>query len=173
MHKTVGVVAGSFDPVTLGHAWLFQEAAKLVNELHIVVGVNSAKRYHFTDAQRVNMVEAIVAAELSPAARERTHIHLLRDDLLVRFAKTVGGTHFVRGIRDVQDLAYEQGNAAVNHKLDPTIQTVYLMTPADKLGISSTVIRELMRYPDWEESLVPFAHPSTIELLRCMPKKEG
>lgn len=163
MHKTVGVVAGSYDPVTLGHGWLFRQAAQLVNELHIVVGVNPGKRYMLNDEARMSLVRSVLNAELSAEARARTHLHFLDDDLLVQFADKLGATHLVRGIRNSQDLFYEENIAGVNHKIRPNIQTVYMMTPSDLACVSSSAVRELLKKPCWETNLQGFLHPVVLE----------
>lgn len=165
MHKTVGVVAGSYDPVTLGHGWLFRQAAQLVNELHIVVGVNPSKRYLLDDDTRMTLVAAVLDVELSVEARARTHLHFLDDDLLVQFADNLGATHLVRGIRNSQDLFYEESIAGVNHKIRPNIQTVYMMTASDYACVSSSAVRELLKKPCWETNLQAFVHPVVLEHL--------
>jgi len=173
MNKTIGIVAGSYDPVTWGHIGLFRQAVKLVNELHIVVGVNPSKRYMLADEVRLQLVTAVLDLELTAEERARTHIHYLQDDLLVHFADELGATHLIRGIRNSQDLFYEENIAGVNAKIAPHIQTVYMMTTSDLACVSSSAARELLRKPRWQKNLLSFVHPLVLEELAKVREPEG
>lgn len=164
-HKSVGVVAGSYDPVTLGHIKMFHQAVDLVNELHIVVGVNPSKKYMLDDEQRLHLVGSVLDAEFTCEQRARTKVHYLEEELLVQFADDLGATHLVRGIRNSQDLFYEESIAGVNHKIRPHIQTVYMMTSPDLACVSSSAVRELLFKPNWEQNLKSFVHPFVLEEL--------
>lgn len=166
MGKTVGVVAGSFDPITHGHAWLIQQAAKLVDELHVVIGVNPAKRYHFDEAQRLALVKAVLRTELCPEAQSRTQVHFLKNDLLIHFAASVEATHLVRGIRDVSDFSYEVQMQQVNRKIHSDIQTVYLVPPPELSEVSSSTVRGLVGFTDWEQIVGRYVHPDVLCALR-------
>ena len=160
MH-TVGVVAGSFDPITNGHAWLISEAARLVDELHVVIGVNPSKSYSFTDGQRREMVEAVVA-DLGLDAACVT-VHFLKNDLLIQLAGRVGATHLVRGIRNAEDLSYEMQMALVNRRIEPDIRTVYLSPPPELSEVSSSIVKGLVGFNGWEKIVAGYVHPVVLE----------
>lgn len=167
MGKTVGVVAGSFDPITHGHAWLIRQAAKLVDELHVVIGVNPTKRYSFTEAQRLALVQAVLRSELCPDAQARTQVHFLKSDLLIHFAASVGATHLVRGIRDMADFSYEVQMQQVNRKIHSEIQTVYLVPPPELSEVSSSTVRGLVGFTDWEQIVERYVHPEVLTALKA------
>ncbi len=158
--NTLGIVAGSFDPITRGHEWLVSEAARLVDALHVVIGANPAKKYVFSDAERESMVRAALA-DLDLAGTPVT-VHFLHEGLLVHYAAKVGATHLIRGIRNLHDFAYETDMALVNRKLEPSVRTVYLHTPPELLQVSSSTVRTLVGHPGWQSHLRDYAHPAVI-----------
>lgn len=159
--KTKGIVAGSFDPLTRGHEWLIGEAARLVDELAVVIGVNPAKKYLFDDSEREALVRASLA-DLDLAGTPVT-LHFLTNDLLVKFAAEVRATHLVRGIRNLHDFAYETDMALVNRKLNPAIRTVYLVTPPELTQVSSSTVKSLVGFTDWEQNIRDYVHPAVVE----------
>ncbi len=162
--NTIGVVAGSFDPITKGHEWLISEAARLVDRLHVVIGVNPAKRYLFSDADRRAMVEA--ALEDLDKAGTPTEVHFLRHDLLIHFAVRVGATHLIRGIRDTGDFNYETQMALVNRKIAPEVKTVYLVPPPELAEVSSSTVRGLVGFTQWEQIVSGYVHPTVLDAFR-------
>jgi pantetheine-phosphate adenylyltransferase len=169
MH-TIGIVAGSFDPITNGHAWLIAEAARLVDELHIAIGVNPQKKYTFSDDERKELVGRVVdSLRLEGEAKPR--IHFLRNDLLIQLAGRVRATHLIRGIRNSEDFNYETQMALVNRRIDPEIRTVYMAPPPELSEVSSSTVKGIVGFTDWEPIVAQYVHPVVLEALR--KKTEG
>ena len=113
------VFPGSFDPVTLGHLHLIERAARLYDEVIVVIAVNSAKNALFSIEER----KALLMENLRSAANVRVDV---AEGLLVDKVRQLGADVMLRGVRDVQDFAYEKQIAWANHELDEQIETVCL-----------------------------------------------
>jgi pantetheine-phosphate adenylyltransferase len=115
------IYPGSFDPITNGHLDIITRGSAMYDELIVCVLINTSKKACFTLDERVKMIEASVA-----------HLDNVRvekfDGLLVDYAKDVGATNILRGLRAVSDFEYEFAIAAMNQHLDEYIETVFLMT---------------------------------------------
>lgn len=170
--NTIGIVAGSYDPVTFGHRFLFEEAARLVDRLLIVVGVNPAKKYMFSENERAGFLEAMLPdMDLSGTPVE---IHFIRNkDLLVQFAASHGVTHLFRGIRNAADFGYETEMEQVNRKVNPAIRTVFMTSPANISVISSSTIKSLVGHTDWESIVRADIHPSVVDAFKRKLEREG
>ncbi|MBD5559818.1 MAG: pantetheine-phosphate adenylyltransferase [Clostridia bacterium] len=156
------VCPGSYDPVTNGHLDIIRRAQSLFG--HVCAGVldNAAKQYMFSAAQREQM--------LREAAGGLPGVTVVRwDGLLVDLLSKLGTSVIVRGIRSSADLAAEEQIALVNRQLRPGTETVFL--PADPVwrGISSTIVRELIRFNADVEAFVP---QSVCRMLRERPGNE-
>lgn len=143
-----GIYPGSFDPITLGHLDLIERASKLVDRLIIGVLVNSSKNPLFTEEERVDMIKHVVR-----------HIPNVEVEafggLLVDFAKEKKSDIIVRGLRAVSDFEYELQIAQTNHKIRPSIDTIFLSTSAEYAFLSSSIVKEIARYHGPIERLVP------------------
>lgn len=170
MAKTIGLVGGSFDPITLGHAYLIREAARLVDELHVVLGVNSAKRYYFTDEERQDLVTGVLA---DLALDAPTQVHLSTNSFLIDVATDIGVTHLIRGIRNPQDFTYETEMAQVNRDFNPAISTVYVFAPPELCKVSSSTVRGMVGFKHWEERVAGFVHPRVLEALAAKHAERG
>src|SRR6266436_4094819 len=97
----VGVYAGSFDPITVGHTWMIAEGAKLFPTFIVAIGRNADKHYTFTEAERLAM--------LKEAAKAHRHVRVdsFANEYLIDYARSVGATHILRGIRSSADFEYE------------------------------------------------------------------
>lgn len=160
--KTIGLVGGSFDPITLGHVYLIQEAARLVDELHVVLGVNSAKRYYFTEAERLELVTRVLA-DVPLAAP--TQVHVSTNSFLIDVATELAGTHLIRGIRNPQDFTYETEMAQVNRDFNPAISTIYVFSPPEMCKVSSSTVRGMVGFRHWEERVAGFVPPLVRDAL--------
>lgn len=162
--KSIGLVGGSFDPITVGHTHLIAEAARMVDELHVVIGVNPAKKYLFGAEAREKMVRAVVAdigIKGTPV-----HFHYLKDRLLIHLASDLQVTHLVRGIRSTEDFTYETQMALVNRKINPAIQTVYLVPPPELSEVSSSTVKSLVGFENWEMIVGQYVHPLVLDALK-------
>lgn len=138
----IGVYPGTFDPITAGHLDIIQRAARMVD--HLVVGVarNAGKGPLFTTDERVRMVKE----DIGDLAAEGTVMEVRAfDTLLMDFAMEVGATVIIRGLRAVSDFEYEFQMAGMNARLNPAVETMFLMASERHQFISSRFIKEIGR----------------------------
>jgi pantetheine-phosphate adenylyltransferase len=149
--KRVALYPGTFDPLTNGHVDIIARAAKLVDRLVIGVAVNAEKSPLFTLAERVQMVEAECAKLGAPAEIVVQPF----DTLLMKFAESVGAQIIVRGLRAVADFEYEFAMVGMNQKLNPAIETVFLMADPTHQAIASRLVKEIARLQGSVSQFVP------------------
>ena len=138
----IGLYAGTFDPLTLGHIDIIQRAAKLVDRLVIGVAVNRDKGPLFSLDERVAMIEPGVQALRSGGAEIVVHPF---ENLLIDCARDVGAQIIIRGLRAVADFEYEFQMVGMNRALDTSIETVFLMAEARHQAIASKLVKEIAR----------------------------
>lgn len=147
----VGLYPGTFDPLTNGHVDIIARAAKLVDRLVIGVAVNEEKAPLFNLAERVEMVEEACAKLGAPAQILVQPF----DTLLMKFAESVGAQIIVRGLRAVADFEYEFAMVGMNQKLNPAIETVFLMADPTHQAIASRLVKEIARLQGSVSQFVP------------------
>jgi pantetheine-phosphate adenylyltransferase len=165
----VGLYPGTFDPVTNGHLDVIARAARLVDRLVIGVAMNAGKGPLFPLEERAELVRAETDAI---AARTGCEILVTPfDGLLVAFARHIGARMIVRGLRAVSDFDYEFQMAGMNHRLEPDIETVFLMASETNQFISSRFVKEIAILGGNISSFVP---PLTLErtLARVQSRKD-
>lgn len=133
------VFPGSFDPFTSGHEAIVRRALSLFDKLYIAVGVNTDKHYMFSTEERLQRIRQCFPNEPRIEA-------LAYSCMTVDLCHQLGAQFILRGIRNAQDFTYEQTVAAVNHTLDPAIDTVILLSDTDHQDISSTLERERLAH---------------------------
>ena len=148
------IYAGSFDPITLGHIDIFKRSMKVCDELTIGIGVNSAKKTLFTEDERVKQVNRAVDAHCDFLTAVAIKVVSFQG-LLVNFAREVGATVLIRGIRSVSDFEYELTLANINKELEPFIETIFLPTSPHLSMISSSMVKELAKYGSDVSKYVP------------------
>jgi pantetheine-phosphate adenylyltransferase len=139
----VAIYPGTFDPITNGHLDVIERAAQLADRLVIGVARNDAKGPLFSTDVRVEMVREEVAG-LDPVLAARIEVTPF-ETLLVNFAASVGASVIIRGLRAVSDFEYEFQMAAMNARLAPDIETVFLMASDRHQFISSRFVKEIGR----------------------------
>ncbi len=137
----VGLYPGTFDPITNGHTDIIGRAVKLVDRLVIGVAINIGKEPMFTLEERVELVRE-ETARLFPAAEIVVQPF---DSLLMHFARHVGASVIIRGLRAVADFEYEFQMTAMNQQLDREIETVFLMADPRHQAIASRLVKEIAR----------------------------
>jgi len=143
MSERVALYPGTFDPVTNGHIDIIGRAARLVDRLVVGVAINIGKGPLFDLEERVALVEAEVAAI---AARNGTVIEVRPfEGLLVHYAREIGAKMIIRGLRAVADFDYEFQMVGMNRRLDPDIETVFLMASETNQFIASRLVKEIAR----------------------------
>ena len=149
---------GSFDPVTYGHLDIIRGSSRLFDELVIGVLTNKTKTPLFSAKERVNM--------LAEVTKDLPNVRILTfEGLTVDFAHRIEATAMVRGLRAISDFDYELQMAQTNHKLDQTIETVFLTTGLEFAYLSSTTVKEVASFGGDVSRFVP---PAVAEMLRKM-----
>jgi pantetheine-phosphate adenylyltransferase len=149
--QRVGLYPGTFDPITNGHIDIIERASKLVDKLVIGVAINRDKGPLFSLPERVEMVERETArftVDLEIVVRPF-------DTLLMKFAEEVGAQVIVRGLRAVSDFEYEFQMVGMNQKLNPNIETVFLMADPTCQAIASRLVKEIARLKGEVSQFVP------------------
>jgi pantetheine-phosphate adenylyltransferase len=137
----VGVYPGTFDPITNGHSDIIRRAAKLVDRLIIGVARNDGKGPLFATDERVEIVRDEVA-HLENGDADRIEVGAF-DCLLMDFAQSVGAKVVIRGLRAVSDFEYEFQMTGMNARLNPEIETVFLMASDRYQFITSRLVKEI------------------------------
>ena len=150
-----GVFAGTFDPVTNGHLDLIHRALGVVDRLVVAVAPRPEKGVLFTLEDRVAMIKEAVGAE------SRVTVEPFQG-LLVEHAKARGIPIIIRGVRFVSDFEYEFQMALMNRRLDPTIETIFLMPSEQYTYVNSTLVKEIARHGG---DVNPFVPPNVRERL--------
>lgn len=145
---SIALFAGSFDPFTIGHYDIVERGLKLFDHVVVGVGYNDAKKGCFPLEQRLNMIRRAFARE----PRVETAYY---EGLTVDFARKCGASCLLRGVRNGLDLDYERQIAALNQRIAPEIETVLLMADSRYAEVSSSMVRELLRYGRDVSDLLP------------------
>ncbi len=151
----IAIYPGSFDPPTRGHEDLVRRSLALADRVIVAVAKNATKQPLFTVQERLEMLRAAVGDD------DRIRFEAF-DGLLAEFAKAVGATMVVRGLRAVSDFEYEFQMALMNRQLHPSLETVFLVPAVDLTYLSSSLVREVARYGG---DVSPFVHPTVAAAL--------
>jgi pantetheine-phosphate adenylyltransferase len=133
------VYAGSFDPITRGHEDLIKRSLQFVDRIIVAVATNVSKQPLFSLEERVGFIRAAVGRD------DRVEVRQF-DGLLVDFARSVGASLIIRGLRAVADFEYEFQMALMNRHLAPALETVFMVPSLDTTYISSSLVREVARF---------------------------
>ena len=148
------IYAGSFDPLTNGHRWVIERAANLFDELTIAIGVNPDKKYLLTAEERhQNIVDTL--KEIGPIEC-KVGVEVIENKFLAKYAAEKGVSCLVRGVRSESDFSYEYAMAVVNRKIDPTIDSIYLMPPPQLAQVSSSLVKTMIGPQDWKDLVVNY-----------------
>lgn len=144
----IALYPGTFDPITNGHFDIIERALGLFDEVIIAVATSQDKKPMFTLEQRIEMVKE--------AVKNLQNVRVVGfDNLTVELAKTHGASILIRGLRAVSDFEYELQLGYLNNSLDDTIETVYLMPKLKHAFISSSIVRNLLKFNAKTEHLLP------------------
>jgi pantetheine-phosphate adenylyltransferase len=145
----IAVYPGSFDPPTKGHEDLIRRSLSLADRLIVAIAVNVSKQPLFSVDERLDMLRTAVGDDKRIAFQAF-------DGLLAEFAKKVGASIIVRGLRAVSDFEYEFQMALMNRQLHPSLETVFLVPAVDLTYLSSSLVREVARFGG---DVKPMVHP--------------
>ena len=157
MSQIVAVYPGSFDPVTNGHLDLIARGAKIFDHLIVAVLQNREKAPLFSAEERVQMLREVTKQWASGEVD-------IFDGLLVEYVQRRQARVILRGIRAVSDYEYELQMALMNRRLEPQVETVFMMPDARYSYLSSHLVREIAQFGGRIEGLVP---PLVEERLRA------
>ena len=146
----LGVYAGSFDPLTIGHLWMIQQGVALFDRLVVAIGINPDKKYIFQLADRLEMLTE------STQAYSKLSVTSFSNLYLIDYAQSLGATHILRGIRSESDYEFERTMRNINGDLDAGICTVFLMPPRDIADVSSSMVRGLVGPAGWRKIVRPY-----------------
>ncbi|MFB1027276.1 MAG: pantetheine-phosphate adenylyltransferase, partial [Flavobacteriaceae bacterium] len=140
------IFPGSFDPITLGHVDIINRGVTLFDEVIIAIGENSSKDYMFSLDERIAFIER--AFKDNPKVRVMSY-----SGLTIEFCKEIGVDFILRGLRNPADFEFEKAIAHTNRHLS-TLETVFLLTSAKTSFISSSIVRDFIRFEGEYKKLV-------------------
>lgn len=158
----VAVCPGSFDPITLGHLDIITRAAKVFDELYVVVLNNSSKKPLFSVEERIQLIEQVTKGIANVKVDSF-------QGLLVDYAESVNANAIIRGLRAVSDFEYEMQITSMNRVLSDKIETFFIMTNNQYSFLSSSIVKEVAKYDGKISELVP---PEVEEALLTKFKNE-
>ena len=169
--KKIAVYPGSFDPVTFGHLDIAARAAAMVDELHIVVVHNPAKKPYFSSQERVALIEVSFteAARFGKAfpASTKLVVDTLDNGLLVDYCRKAGATVLIKGVRNNADLEYELPMARVNRDL-AGVETIFLPADPGQGFVSSSLVKQVAELGGSVDNYVPAA---VVKALKASAKQ--
>ena len=136
---TIAVYPGSFDPITSGHLNIIQRAAKIFDRVIVCVMINATKSPMFTKSERVEMIRSVV--EDLPNVEVDASV-----ELLAEYAKRRGSCVIIKGLRAGSDFENEFQMALINHKINPSLDTMFLTSEHQFMYLSSSAVKELGCY---------------------------
>ncbi len=149
------VFTGTFDPMTLGHLDVIRRGRGLFDRLVVGIGINPNKQSLFTIEERVELVRRVVEPLKDVSV-------LAFEGLTVHFVRQLGARFILRGLRTLTDMEYEFSMTLTNHRLDPSIETVFLMADGEYAHVSSSLIKQVARFGG-EAALASFVPAEMVE----------
>jgi pantetheine-phosphate adenylyltransferase len=146
--ERIAVFPGSFDPITKGHESVIRRALPLFDRIIIAIGINAEKKHMFTVEQRKDWIEKVFADDKKVCVETY-------EGLTIDFCKEQGAQFILRGLRTAADFEFERGIGQVNRKLDPGIETIFMLTEAQYTPVTSSIVRDVIRHGGKIEGLVP------------------
>lgn len=144
----IGVYPGTFDPITNGHIDIIKRAKNLFDKLYVVIPNNTNKMPMFSLEERLDLLKEVL--------KDEEYVEVTTTNLLtVDFAKSVGATAMLRGLRMVSDFEYELQMATMNKCLNDEIETVFIMSSHEYSFLSSSSVKEIARFGGDYSSFVP------------------
>lgn len=148
MLAPVAIYPGSFDPITMGHVDIIQRGARLFDRIVVAVLINADKAPLFTVHERVDIAREVF--------KDRTNVEVdTFDGLLVDYARKRGAGAIVKGLRAVSDFEYEMQMALMNRRLNPDVETVFMMPTEPYTYVSSRLVKEVVALGGSVKGIVP------------------
>ena len=145
----IAVCPGSLDPITKGHLDIITRASKLFDKVIVLVVINAAKQFSFTQEERTELIRQVIGDSL-PNVEIDSY-----DGLLANYVKEKGAVAIVKGLRAVTDFEYEFQMAMANKKLNPGADTVFLTTAHENMYLSSSLVKQIAHFGGDISSFLP------------------
>jgi pantetheine-phosphate adenylyltransferase len=133
------VFAGTFDPITLGHLDVIRRGCLLFERLIVGIGIHPTKTSLFSIEERIELTRKVVQPYSNVVVD-------WFDELTVQYVRRIGARVILRGLRTLTDMEYEFGMTLTNHRLDPEVETVFLMADGEYSHISSSLIKQVGKF---------------------------
>ncbi len=146
--KRIAICPGSYDPVTNGHINIIERTALLFDEVIVLVLVNPNKQPMFTPSERVDF--------LKRATKNLKNVKIdLHEGLLAQYAKNIGACTLIKGLRAVTDFEFEFQQALTNKKLNPNLETMFMITDTNFMYLSSSILKQVGLFGGDVKEFVP------------------
>ena len=146
--KRIALFPGSFDPFTIGHEDIVRRSLSLFDEIVIAIGANSTKTDYFPLESKIKLIEQVFINEPKISVKSYS-------GLTVNFCKQIGANYIVRGLRTSADFEYERAIAQVNKVMNVDVETIFILTAPEYSGITSTLVREVIRHGGEADKFLP------------------
>ena len=144
----IGIYPGTFDPITNGHLDIIKRGRQLFDKLYVVIPINPNKKTYFTLDERIDLLKEVI--------KDFNNVEVTStDQLTVDFARKVGATVMLRGLRMVSDFEYELQLATLNRTLKPDLETIFIMASHEFSFLSSGSVKEIAAFGGSFEQFVP------------------
>ena len=153
--EKIAIYPGSFDPLSNGHLDIIKRAAKIFDKLYVLVSINPVKNYCFTVDERVKMLQ-IATQNLKNVVVEAS------SSLVLNYAKEKNANVIIRGMRNIQDYQNEITLFQFNRSIDSDIDTFVLFPSTDNLFLSSSSIKELVKF---DSDISPYVPKELVEFI--------
>ncbi|WP_086312881.1 phosphopantetheine adenylyltransferase [Enterococcus sp. 7F3_DIV0205] len=147
----IALFPGSFDPLTNGHLNLIERSTKMFDTVIVGIFVNTNKTALFSVEEKLALIKEAVAH------LENVEVIVQETKLTVESAADLGANFLIRGIRNVKDYEYEKDIARMNHHLAPEVETVFLLADENYAHISSSLLKEVLKFGGDVSSYLPMA----------------
>lgn len=144
----IALFPGSFDPVTIAHVDILKRSVSLFDKIVIGIGKNSTKQPMLSLEARINILNSVFSEE--PKIEVSSY-----EGLTIEFCKEINATYMLRGIRTVSDFEYEKAIAQMNHALEPSIESIFILSNPGYSSISSTIVRDILRHKGDVSKFIP------------------
>jgi pantetheine-phosphate adenylyltransferase len=167
MHKKA-VYAGSFDPVTMGHLWIIEQAASMFDKVVVAIGENIEKHYTFSLAVRMELLKRVTSKF------NNIEITQFNNEFLIHYAQRIDAQFIIRGIRNATDYEYEKSMRYINSDICENINTIFLIPPRNVAEISSSLVKGLVGSHGWEEVVKKYVpEPVVLTMLEWEQNNAG
>lgn len=153
------VYAGSFDPVTWGHIWIIEQAAKLFDNVVVALGENVDKKYSFSLYTRLKLLKQVTQQF------DNIEVTTFTNEFLINYAQSINAQYIIRGIRNTTDYEYEKSMRYVNSDICQDVSTIFLIPPRNVAEVSSSLVKGLVGSQGWEQIVRKYVPESVAQTI--------